>query len=92
MTTYTCRATPAGFRFAKFDELGAPVATHTVDPSGRFCDCPAGTRPDCRHRQMLQAFAAEGRIDSGWFYNPDEEEWEPPLQAEPPTSRLRRPK
>lgn len=32
------------------------------------CDCPAGHRHTCRHRQMLPAMLAHGIADTHWFY------------------------
>lgn len=38
------------------------------------CNCPAGQRPTCRHRQMLPAFLNLGVVNTQWFI-----EWDNPL-------------
>ena len=35
------------------------------------CDCPAGVRPSCRHRQMLPRMIAAGIVNSKWFWDFD---------------------
>jgi hypothetical protein len=35
------------------------------------CECPAGHRPSCRHRQMLPQLLAEGIANTHWFWNFD---------------------
>ena len=36
------------------------------------CECPAGVRPTCRHRQMLPHMLNEGIINTHWFLNWDD--------------------
>lgn len=35
------------------------------------CNCPAGVRPSCRHRQMLPQMQAHRIINTHWFWNFD---------------------
>jgi hypothetical protein len=35
------------------------------------CECPAGVRPSCRHRQMLPELLARQLSDSMWFWDFD---------------------
>lgn len=35
------------------------------------CDCPAGVRPSCRHRQMLPQAQAAGIVNTHWFWDFD---------------------
>lgn len=47
-----------------------------------ICTCPAGHRTTCRHRQMLDVFKEEERIDSGWFYHFDKRVWIEPISLD----------
>lgn len=59
----------------------------TLDPTGDFydlteyagrvsCDCPAGNKPECRHRKMYSEFVNKGIInDPRWFYDYDKNQW-----------------
>lgn len=70
------------FVVSKLGEDFIPSATYNIfenPKSGALaCDCPA-YKPWCRHCDILRKFQAEGRINSGWFYNFDTKEWIPPL-------------
>src|SRR5579859_4963539 len=35
------------------------------------CECPAGVRPTCRHRQMLPSMLAAGITNTHWFWDYD---------------------
>jgi len=35
------------------------------------CECPAGVRPSCRHRQMLPQMLAHGLVNTHWFWDFD---------------------
>lgn len=35
------------------------------------CECPAGARPSCRHRQMLPQMLAAGLVNTHWFWDFD---------------------
>ena len=44
------------------------------------CECPAGVRPSCRHRQMLPHFIASGHIADDWFFCYDDQTWHQPFE------------
>jgi hypothetical protein len=73
MTLYNCRTDLDGYRITKFDsDMNVESSYHCTDTT---CDCPAGQRPMCRHREMLPAFIGRGAVDKGWFLNYDEGGW-----------------
>ena len=44
--------------------------------SKRFnCDCPAGNRPVCRHRELVEIFIDTESMDSGKLYDYDKKRW-----------------
>lgn len=48
--------------------------------NGMLCTCPAGGSPkDCRHKLMVRIFQGEHKINTGWLYCYDTQEWEVPL-------------
>lgn len=73
MSLYNMKANGNGYKITKFDEEFNPENTYGVDP--RSCECKAGVRPHCRHRQMLPLFQHLGRVNTGWFYDFDLEKW-----------------
>ena len=52
------------YRVTKFVD-GEVESSYLTD--GHQCDCPAGVRPTCRHRQMLPTMIADGIINTHWF-------------------------
>lgn len=44
-----------------------------------ICSCPAGEGGKCRHVKMIYLFLKLERVDTGWFYDPETESWERPL-------------
>jgi hypothetical protein len=75
---YHLRSGKAGsYRITKLDEDYQIESSYTV--SKHECDCPAGTRPTCRHRQMLPFFLAKGHIDNGWMLDWHTRQWRKPL-------------
>lgn len=64
---YSLRSTdsPSNWRITKFND-GDVEASYLV--SDRECDCPAGHRHTCRHRQMLPTMLAHKLADSMWFF------------------------
>lgn len=71
MTCYNLRTHDNSWRITKFDDDYNPLATYHLDASGRTCDCPAGVRPTCRHRQMLPRMLTAGIADSPAMYDHD---------------------
>ena len=79
MSLYNAKQTPNGILITKFtddldvEETAGKPASYIVSPDG--CDCPAGHRDTCRHRQMLPRFLATRRADTPWFFDNDNGEW-----------------
>jgi hypothetical protein len=81
MSLYSVRSNgEAEFTITKFDNDLNPEATYAL--SLHECDCPAGHRPTCRHRQMLPIFLARDAVDSGAFYDFEGKQWFAPLEAD----------
>jgi hypothetical protein len=74
---YNIRRGPHGFAIAKFDENLNLLAAYDVDP--KYCSCPAGPRPTCRHRKMLPRMLS--RVDTAEFYCYETNTWHMPLAA-----------
>lgn len=70
---YTCRHEGNEYRITKL--------THNLDVESSYlctfseCNCPAGVRPTCRHRQMLPKFIDRGAVDTGWMLDFDRGGW-----------------
>ena len=73
MTLYNCRHSGDQYRITKFDS--------DMNPEGSYlctleeCECPAGVRPTCRHRQMLPKFIARSHVGDEWFFDFDRGGW-----------------
>src|SRR5882762_5890006 len=89
MSLYNCRHADGKYRITKFDEHMNVEASYIV--SRLECDCPAGKRPTCRHRQMLPKFLQRGTVGTNWWYDFDRGGWvqmgedESPSQGVEPT-------
>ncbi len=68
MILYNCHTEGDRWRITKFDD-GEPIASYLCTPID--CECPAGVRPSCRHRQMLPQMIAHGIVDRAWFMDWD---------------------
>jgi hypothetical protein len=70
---YNCRSDGDQFRITKFD--------HNLNVESSYlcteheCECPAGHRPRCRHREMLPLFIKRKAIGSGWWLDYDRGGW-----------------
>jgi hypothetical protein len=67
-TLYNCHDAGDQYRITKFvdgDVESSYICTHTE------CDCPAGIRPSCRHRQMLPQMLAANIVNSHYFWHFD---------------------
>lgn len=67
MALYNLRTSDGEYRITKFTadlEVESSYIT-SLDT----CECPAGVRPTCRHRQMLPKMLAQGIEDSPCFYD-----------------------
>jgi hypothetical protein len=74
MTLYNLRTALDDFRITKFDaDLNVEssyLLSNTFDQAGRpelVCECPAGVRPSCRHRQMLPDLLP--LVDTEYFWD-----------------------
>ena len=67
-TLYSLRTDGDQYRITKFTdgdvESSYLCTTHE-------CECPAGVRPSCRHRQMLPQMLAHGLTNTHWFWDFD---------------------
>jgi hypothetical protein len=67
-TLYSLRTDGVQFRITKFVD-GEVESSYICNT--RECECPAGHRATCRHRQMLPQLLAERIVDTHWFYDFD---------------------
>lgn len=70
--------TGLSYRAVKYDNDGEPLGHYTLNERGAQCNCPA-TVPFCRHKEMLVKFKEMGRIDSGWTYCKELDQWKEPV-------------
>lgn len=73
MSLYNLRSADGDWRITKFDNDLNPESSYFV--SHDACECPAGHRPSCRHRQMLPRMLAAQADDSPMFYDFDNDRW-----------------
>lgn len=73
MTLYNAKVVESAFRITKFDENFDVESSYITTRS--TCECPAGVRDSCRHRQMFPEFEHSKRADTGWFLDWDERKW-----------------
>lgn len=62
---YSIRTDGDQWRITKFVD-GEPEGSYLV--STEACECPAGHRHTCRHRQMLPQMLAHKLYDTHWFF------------------------
>jgi hypothetical protein len=67
-TLYSLRTDGSDHRITKFVD-GEVESSYLT--SRDACECPAGHRATCRHRQMLPQLLAEGIANTHWFWNFD---------------------
>lgn len=67
-TLYSLRTDGDQHRITKFVD-GEVESSYLT--TFRECECPAGHRASCRHRQMLPQMLAAGIVNTHWFYNFD---------------------
>jgi len=80
MALYNLRSSDGDWRITKFDNDLNPESSYLV--SAEACECPAGVRPTCRHRQMLPKLLAAQAEDSPMFYDFDHDQFLAPATAE----------
>lgn len=70
---YNCRHSGDQYRITKFDSDMNPQGSYLL--SLEECECPAGVRPTCRHRQMLPKFIARSHVGDEWMFDFDRGGW-----------------
>lgn len=71
---YNCKPEGSSHRITKFDNDLNVESTYLCTES--TCECPAGHRHTCRHRQMLPRFLAKPGAERGqWLYDFDRQYW-----------------
>ncbi len=70
---YNCRHDGDQYRITKFDSDMNVVSSYLC--SLEECDCPRGSHPTCRHRQMLPKFISRQHIGDEWFFDFDRGGW-----------------
>lgn len=80
---YSCYHSGDQYRITKFSTPDFNVeSSYLCDATG--CDCPAGHRPTCRHREMLPKFLAREAVGTQWMYDYDRGGWvQAGLEQEP---------
>lgn len=88
MALYSCRHDGDQYRISKFDDDMNVVSSYLCTEGE--CDCPAGVRPMCRHREMLPRFLDRKTVGTDWWFDYDRGGWVqvadnslPVLEAEP---------
>lgn len=71
MSMYNLRHDGDQYRVTKFDADMNPESSYLCTETE--CECPAGHRPTCRHRQMFPTLLT--LIGSGWLYDFDRNVW-----------------
>jgi hypothetical protein len=70
---YSCKHDGDQYRITKFDEDFNIESTYLCTVAD--CECPAGVRPMCRHREMLPKFLSREAVGTGWMYDYDRGGW-----------------
>jgi hypothetical protein len=65
---YNCHHDGLDYRITKFED-GNPTSSYLC--SAEACECPAGVRPTCRHRQMLPEMIAANIVNTHLFMHWD---------------------
>ena len=70
---YNCKHDGDQYRITKFDHDMNVESSYLC--TERECECPAGHRPMCRHREMLPKFIHRKAIGTEWFLDYDRGGW-----------------
>lgn len=73
MSLYSAKSVDDVIRITKFDEDLDVESSYITTRS--TCECPAGARDTCRHRQMFSEFSSTNRINTTWFLDWDHRRW-----------------
>lgn len=83
-TLYNCKHSGDQYRITKFTSDFNVEASYLCDLTA--CECPAGHRPSCRHRQMLSKFITREAVGTEWFFDHDRGGWVQGWKEEPALS------
>lgn len=72
---YNCKSNGDEWRITKFTENLELVEGSSYLCTLSECQCPAGVRPTCRHREMLPKFFHREFVDTGYFFDYDRGGW-----------------
>jgi hypothetical protein len=72
-TLYNCKAAGESYRITKFDNEMNVESSYLC--TATTCECPAGKRPHCRHREMLPKFLHRQHVGDEWFFDFDRGGW-----------------
>lgn len=80
MAWYTVRQEAGVYCVINFDNLFFVERIYKLwaEDNQIRCTCPAGMR-GCRHVIIFSIFCEWSRVDTGWFFDYDNEVWHPPL-------------
>ena len=70
---YSCRHDGDQYRITKLTENLDVESSYLC--TFEECDCPAGVRPTCRHREMLPKFIQREAVSTGWMFDYDRGGW-----------------
>ena len=73
MPLYSCHHSGDQYRISKFDDDMNVQSSYLCTETE--CDCPAGVRPICRHREMLPKFIQRQHVNDEWFFDYDRGGW-----------------
>ncbi len=81
---YNCKHSGDEYRITKFNEHFEVEGNSSYLCTTSECECPAGVRPVCRHREMLPKFLNRNHIGDEWFFDYDRGGWvQGPVEFEP---------
>lgn len=72
-TLYNCRHSGDQYRITKFDSHFNLESSYLC--TSTECECPAGHRHTCRHREMLPKFIQREYVGDEWFFDYDRGGW-----------------
>ena len=77
MTLYNMKKVNGEYRITKFDEHLNVESSYLTSPEA--CECPAGHRNTCRHRQMLPVFIDNNKVNTAWCLDWEKGRWTNPF-------------
>lgn len=73
--------TTENWTVTKMDRDWEVEDTYYVSKHVSVCSCFAGSKSTCRHRQLVDIFVAEQKVDSREAYDFDKQRWVPRPKA-----------